>query len=137
MPFTQFDSSEISPSTAPGAIQASPVGRQEEIHSLRQNAARILRALRRVRESWSEDDVPPPQERWVLDQILWCLLVSQNPPSGDEYDRIEAAGQVLSLLVEMPGANFEPDECDDADYDLVDFDTDLDEAEFLVTGNTW
>jgi hypothetical protein len=137
MPFAQFDSSEISPSTAAGAVQASLGGRQDEIHSLRQNAGRILRVLRRVRESWSEDDVPPPQERWVLDQILWCLLASQNPPSGDEYDRIEAAGQVLSLLVEMPGANFQPDEWDDADYDLVDFDADLDEAEFLVAGNTW
>ncbi|MGK9231831.1 hypothetical protein KXS07_09390 [Inquilinus limosus] len=137
MPFTQFDSTGISPSAAPGAIQTSLIGRQEEIHSLRQNAARILRALRRVRESWSEDDVPPPQERWVLDQILWCLVASQNPPSGDEYDRIAAAGQVLALLVEMPGANFEPDEWDDGDYDLVDFDADLDEAEFLVTGNAW
>ena len=28
-------------------------------------------------------------------------------------------------------------EWDDDDYDLVDFDTALDEAEFLVTGNTW
>ena len=137
MPFTQFDSSGISPSAAPRAIETSLIGRQEEIHSLRRNAARILRALRRVRESWSEDDVPPPQERWVLDQILWCLLASQNPPSGDEYDRIAAAGQVLALLVEMPGAAFEPDECDDADYDLVDFDAALDEAEFLVTGSAW
>ncbi len=137
MPFTQFDSSGISPSRAPESIQAPPIGRQDEIRSLRENAARILSMLRRVRETWSDDDVPPPQERWVLDQILWCLVASQNPPSGDEYDRIAAAGQVLSLLVEMPGAAFEPDEWDDADYDLVDFDADLDEAEFLVTGNAW
>lgn len=137
MPFTQFDSTGISPSRAPEAIQASLISRQDEILSLRQNAAKILRVLRRVRETWSEDEVPPPQERWVLEQILWCLLTSQNPPSGDEYDRIAAAGQVLALLVEMPGADFEPDEWNDADYDLVDFDADLDEAEFLVTGNTW
>jgi len=135
MSFSQFINYINLPAAAPEtAILDSPLGQMDAIRSLRQDAYDILGKLRYVRETWSDSDVPPAQERWVLRQILQCLTVSRNPTSGDGIDRIAAAGQLLSLLVDLPGAAFEADDADDAGYDLVDFDADLDDAERLVAG---
>ena len=133
MSFNQFIDYPDFPSAVPETgILTTPVGRQEELFSLQQAASEILFKLRSVRETWPDTDVPPAQERRVLQQILVCLMISREPSSGDEFDRIAAAGQLLSLLIDRPSAAFEADGLDDADYDLVDFDADLDDAEWLV-----
>ena len=118
-------------------VPAPSVSRADEILSLRQNASELLRRLRYVRETWSDSDTPPTLERWVLSQVLHCLAASRNPPSGDEFDRIAAAGEALSLLMDLPDSILGIEAAADAEddgYDLVDFDTDLDEAEDLVGG---
>lgn len=115
-------------------VRTPSVGRAEEILSLRQNASELLRRLRYVRETWADSDTPPALERWVLTQVLHCLAASRNPPSGDEFDRIAAAGEALSLLLDLPDSIAGIEAAEDDDYDLVDFDTDLDEAEDLVGG---
>jgi hypothetical protein len=122
------------PATAPAtSLQSVLASRQDEILSLRQNACEILYHLRTVRESWSDGDVPPAQERWVLQQVIECLTVSCEPPWGDEFDRISVAGQMLAMLTAMPDEAFAADGRDDDDgYDLVDFDGDLDDAEDLA-----
>ena len=123
-------------STGLGApVRVPSISRADEILSLRQNASELLRRLRYVRESWSDSDAPPALERWVLTQVLHCLAASRNPPSGDEFDRIAAAGEALSVLIELPDSIVAIEaaaDAEDDDYDLVDFDTDLDEAEDLV-----
>jgi hypothetical protein len=133
MSFNQFIDYPDFPSAAPETgILTTPVGRQEELYSLQQAASAILFKLRSVRETWPDTDVPPTHEKRVLQQILVCLTISRDPSAGDEFDRIAAAGQQLSLLIDRPSAAFEADAADDADYDLVDFDADLDDAEWLV-----
>lgn len=124
------------PATAPAtSIRTALVSRQDEILSLRQNASEILYRLRAVRETWSDGDVPPAQERWVLQQILECLTVSCEPPTGDEFDRIAVAGQALAILFDMTDEEFAAIAAEDDDYDLVDFDADLDDAEDLAAAN--
>jgi hypothetical protein len=124
------------PATAPAtSIRTALVSRQDEILSLRQNASEILYRLRAVRETWSDTDLPPAQERWVLQQILECLTVSCEPPTGDEFDRIAVAGQALAILFDMSDAEFAAIASDEDDYDLVDFDADLDDAEDLAAAN--
>ncbi|WP_343712955.1 hypothetical protein [Inquilinus sp.] len=122
------------PATAPAtALPTSWVSRQDEILTLRQNAADILVRLRTVRESWSDGDQPPAQERWVLQQVIECLTISCDPPSGDEFDRVAVAGQMLAMLTVMPDEAFEAEGWSDDDgYDLVDFDGDLEDAEILA-----
>ena len=124
------------PTAAPGtSIRTALVSRRDEILSLRQNASEILYRLRIIRETWSETDLPPAQERWVLQQVIECLSVSCDPPSGDEFDRIAVAGRTLAVLVEMRGDDFAADAPDGDGYDLVDFDADLDDAEDLANGD--
>lgn len=124
------------PATAPAtSVRTALVSRQDEIPSLRQNASEILYRLRTVRETWSETDLPPAQERWVLQQVIECLTVSCDPPTGDEFDRIAVAGQALAILFDMSDAEFAAVASDDDDYDLIDFDADLDDAEDLVAAN--
>jgi hypothetical protein len=134
MPFNQFiDSGDFLAAAPETALLTSAVGREEELYSLRQAASEILLRLRRVRETWPDTDVPPPQERRVLQQVMVCLMITRNPSPGDEFDRIAAASQRLSLLIEMPNTAFEADADDDIGYDLVDFDTDLYDAESLAS----
>lgn len=124
------------PATAPAsALETVWVSRQDEILTLRHNAADILVGLRTVRESWSDRDLPPAQERWVLQQVIECLTVSCDPPIGDEFDRIAVAGQALALLFDMSDEEFAAVAGEDDDYDLVDFDADLDDAEDLAAAN--
>lgn len=124
------------PATAPTtSIRTALVSRQDEILSLRQNASEILVRLRAVRETWPETDMPPAQERWVLQQVLECLTLSCEPPTGDEFDRIAVAGQALAILFDMSDADFAAVASDDDDYDLVDFDADLDDAEDLAAAS--
>ncbi len=124
------------PATAPAtSIRTALVSRQDEILSLRQNASEILFRLRAVRETWPDTDLPPAQERWVLQQVIECLTVSCDPPLGDEFDRIAVAGQALALLFDMSDEEFAAVASDDDDYDLVDFDADLDDAEDLAAAN--
>ncbi|MFE0756548.1 hypothetical protein ACFW16_21475 [Inquilinus sp. NPDC058860] len=124
------------PATAPAAsIRTALASRQDEILSLRQNASEILYRLRAVRETWSDTDLPPAQERWVLQQVIECLTVSCEPPTGDEFDRIAVAGQALAMLFDMSDEDFEAAALDGDTYDLVDFDADLDDAEDLAAAN--
>jgi hypothetical protein len=124
------------PATAPAtSVRTALASRQDEILSLRQNASEILYRLRTVRETWSETDLPPAQERWVLQQVIECLTVSCDPPTGDEFDRIAVAGQALAILFDMSDEEFAAVASDDDDYDLIDFDADLDDAEDLVAAN--
>jgi len=135
MTVIQFAGDGSLSSSGPGTpVRAPSVARADEILSLRQNASELLRRLRYVRETWLESDTPPALERWVLQQVLHCLAASRNPPSGDQFDRIAAAGEALELLMELPGADFGIDEAAAAEdgYDLVDFDADLDDAEDLA-----
>ncbi len=123
------------PATAPAtALPTAWVSRQDEILTLRQNASDILVGLRNVRESWSDRDLPPAQERWVLQQVIECLTISCDPPWGDEFDRIAVAGQTLAMLTVMPDEAFEAEGWkDDEGYDMVDFDGDLEDAEILAS----
>ena len=124
------------PATAPTtSIRTALVSRQDEILSLRQNASEILVRLRAVRETWPETDMPPAQERWVLQQVLECLTLSCEPPTGDEFDRIAVAGQALAILFDMTDEEFAAIAAEDDDYDLVDFDADLDDAEDLAAAS--
>lgn len=124
------------PATAPAtSVRTALVSRQDEILSLRQNASEILFRLRAVRETWSDTDLPPAQERWVLQQVIECLTVSCDVPIGDEFDRIAVAGQALALLFDMSDEEFAAVATEDDDYDLVDFDADLDDAEDLAAAN--
>ena len=124
------------PATAPAtSLRTALVSRQDEILSLRQNASEILFRLRAVRETWSDTDLPPAQERWVLQQVIECLTVSCDVPIGDEFDRIAVAGQALALLFDMSDEEFAAVAAEDDDYDLVDFDADLDDAEDLAAAN--
>lgn len=124
------------PATAPAtSIRTALVSRQDEIIPLRQNASDILYRLRAVRETWSDANLPPAQERWVLQQVLECLTVSCEPPTGGEFDRIAVAGQALAILFDMTDEEFAAVAADDDDYDLVDFDADLDDAEDLAAAN--
>ncbi|MGO4128998.1 hypothetical protein AB4Z01_31700 [Inquilinus sp. YAF38] len=136
MSVIQIVGDRVLPATAPAAsIRTALVSRQDEILSLRQNASEILFRLRAVRETWPDSDLPPAQERWVLQQVLECLTVSCEPPIGDEFDRIAVAGQALAILFDMTDEEFAAVASDDDDYDLVDFDADLDDAEDLAAAN--
>ncbi|MGK9167769.1 hypothetical protein KXR53_15795 [Inquilinus limosus] len=133
MSVIQFADDTALPSTTPRTFpRTAPASRRDEILALRQNAAEILCRLRDVRDTWSEADAPPPRERWMLRQVLHCLAASRNPPAGDEFDRIAAAGEVLSLLMDLPDVAFEAEASDGEGYDLVDFDADLDDADSLA-----
>jgi hypothetical protein len=123
------------PATAPAtSIRTALVSRQDEILSLRQNASEILFRLRAVRETWPDTDLPPAQDRWVLQQVIECLTISCDPPWGDEFDRIAVAGQTLAMLTVMPDEAFEAEGWkDDEGYDMVDFDGDLEDAEILAS----
>ncbi|MGO1078808.1 hypothetical protein [Inquilinus sp. CA228] len=136
MSVIQIADDRVLPATAPAtSIRTALVSRQDEILSLRQNASDILFRLRAVRETWSDTDLPPAQERWVLQQVIECLTVSCDPPTGDEFDRIAVAGQALALLFDMSDEEFAAVAAEDDDYDLVDFDADLDDAEDLAAAS--
>lgn len=124
----------VLPAAAPAtALPTAFVSRQDEILTLRQNAFDILVRLRTVRETWSDGDALPAQERWVLQQVIECLTISCDPPSGDEFDRVSVAGQMLAMLTVMPDETFEAEGwADDDGYDLIDFDGDLEDAEILA-----
>lgn len=134
MPFTQSANYSLLSSAPEAVFTGSWAGRGDDITSLRENAAEILRKLRRVRETWSDHDAPPAQEQWVLRQILQCLVISRNPPAEGGFDHIVAASQALFLLIDLPSDAFAADGDEDHAYDLVDFDADLDDAESLLTG---